>query len=255
MPARISSRCSASSGWLTPPGTTQPGWMRLPPRRSMICWPNLRSAMPSRASWGAASATPMRLRPAGSVSKPEQQIGRRQVEEAQGVGLDDLGQVHHPAQAHGDRRDGDGQDLVARLGRGDQVADRADAADAGHQRRHLVERAPLADPLEAPELRDVEMGVDHLAAVVELDGDPGVALDPSDRVDDDLRHLPLRLRRRTARWWPCPGPGPASSSSTTKKIWSAVGGQPGRNTSTSTTCAPGATAASSLGTSGPGSWG
>ena len=79
------------------------------------------------------------------------------------------------------------QDLVAGLRRREQVADRADAADAGHERRHLVERAALAQLLEAAQLRDVELGVAHAARVVELQGDPGVTLDAGDRVD--------------RRWW------------------------------------------------------
>ena len=41
----------------------------------MICWPNLRTATPSRASCGAASATPRKLRPAGSASKPRSRSG------------------------------------------------------------------------------------------------------------------------------------------------------------------------------------
>ena len=66
------------------------------------------------------------------------------------------------------------------------MADRADAADARHDRRHLVERAALAELLEAAELGDVEVGVGDLAGVVEVDGDLGVALDAGDRVDDDV---------------------------------------------------------------------
>ena len=41
-----------SSGSLTPPGTTHAGWIRFPPSHSMICWPNWRRRMPSRASSG-----------------------------------------------------------------------------------------------------------------------------------------------------------------------------------------------------------
>ncbi len=99
----------------------------------------------------------------------EQQVGRGQVEEAEGVGLDDLGQVHQPAQVGPGRRRLDREDLVARLGRGDQVADRADPADPGHDRRQLVHRPALADALEAAELGDVELGVGDLAGVVEVD--------------------------------------------------------------------------------------
>ena len=62
----------------------------------------------------------------------EQQVGGAEVEEAQGVRLDDLAEVHQAAQLLGGRAECvDRQDAVAGLGRGDQVADRADAADAG----------------------------------------------------------------------------------------------------------------------------
>ena len=87
----------------------------------------------------------------------EQQVGRGQVEEAQRVRLHDLREVEDAAQVGRRLRDAHGQDGVARLGRGDQVAHRADAADARHQRRHLVERPPFAELLEAAELRDVEL--------------------------------------------------------------------------------------------------
>ena len=142
----------------------------------MICWPNRRTPTPSRASCGFAWATPMMLRFGGIGVEAEQQVGRREVEEAERVRLDDLGEVHHPAQVGPGRRRLDREDLVARLGRGDQVADRADAADAGHDRGHLVDRATLDDPLEATELGDVELRVGHLAGVVEVDRDLGVAL-------------------------------------------------------------------------------
>ena len=58
---------------------------------------------------------------------------------------------------------------VAGLGRGQQVADRADAADAGAEAGHLAERPALAEPLEAAELGDVEARVGHLPGVVEVD--------------------------------------------------------------------------------------
>ena len=45
----------------------------------------------------------------------EQEVGRGEVEEAERVGLDDLGQVHQPAQVGPGRRRLDREDLVARL--------------------------------------------------------------------------------------------------------------------------------------------
>ena len=43
----------------------------------------------------------------------------------------------------------------------------------------------FAELLEAAELDDVELGVGHLAGVVEVDGDLGVALDAGHGIDDD----------------------------------------------------------------------
>ena len=74
-PARIRSRTSAVSGQATPPGTIPSGWIRLPASHSMICWPHLRSPMPSLASRGFARATPMMLRTAGSASNPKRRSG------------------------------------------------------------------------------------------------------------------------------------------------------------------------------------
>ena len=52
-----------------------------------------------------------------------------------------------------------GQDAVAGLGRGHQVADRADAADAGAEPGHLPERPAHAEALETAKLGDVEARV------------------------------------------------------------------------------------------------
>src|SRR4029450_12586473 len=73
--AKIWSRVSACSGASTPPGTTQAGWMRLPPSDSMTCWPKRRSPTPSRASWGLAPRTPNRWRPLASASNPKRRSG------------------------------------------------------------------------------------------------------------------------------------------------------------------------------------
>ena len=101
----------------------------------------------------------------------EQQVRRRQVEEAERVRLHDLREVQDAAQVGRGLRDPHRENRVARLRRRDQVADRADAAGARHQRRHLVERPALAQLLEAAELRDVELRVRHAPLVVQLDRD------------------------------------------------------------------------------------
>ena len=66
---------------------------------------------------------------------------------------------------------------------------RADAADAGRDPRHLLDRPADAELLEAAELRDLEVGVRDVPVVVEEDGDLAVAFEPGDRIDGDGLHL------------------------------------------------------------------
>ena len=77
------------------------------------------------------------------------------------------------------------QNRVAGLAGRDEMAHRANPADARHQRRHLVERAVLAEFLKAAQLRDVQARVGYLAVVAQLDGHLGVAFDSCYRVDDN----------------------------------------------------------------------
>jgi len=53
----------------------------------------------------------------------EKQIGRGEIEEAQGVGLDHLGEIEHAAQLSGGMRNPDGHDGFTGLGGGDEVRD------------------------------------------------------------------------------------------------------------------------------------
>ena len=115
----------------------------------------------------------------------EQEVRRAQVEEAQRMALDDLAEVHQPAQLVGGGRDVDGHDGVAGLGRGEQVADGADAADARGDAGHFAVGPAFAELLESAEFHDVEDGVGHVARVVHENADLGVALDAGDGVDDD----------------------------------------------------------------------
>jgi hypothetical protein len=101
------------------------------------------------------------------------------------VRLDHLRQVQDLTEHRGRLGDPHREDGVARLGRGDEVAHWADAADACHERRHLVERPPLAELLEAAELGYVKSGVGDVSGVVEPQGDLRVAFDAGDGVDGD----------------------------------------------------------------------
>ena len=87
----------------------------------------------------------------------EQEIGRREMEEVQRVRLHQLAIMQEAAQLLRRRRQrAEAGDKVHRLGRRDEVADRADAAEALHRDRNLpVWPAPDED-LEPAELDDVE---------------------------------------------------------------------------------------------------
>ena len=115
----------------------------------------------------------------------EQKIRRAQMEETQRVALDDLAEVHQAAQLVGGGRNVDGHDGVAGLGRGERVADRADAADALGDAGHFGVGPAFAEFLEAAKFDDVELGVGHVAGVVHENADLGVALDAGHRINDN----------------------------------------------------------------------
>ena len=60
---------------------------------------------------------------------------------------------------------------------------RADAAGAGGQGRHFAVRSPFAEFLEAPKLGQVELGVFHLAGIIQLERDARMTFDTGDRFD------------------------------------------------------------------------
>ena len=124
-------------------GRPRPGGSSCRPSSSMISWPNCRRRMPPRASSGSAAIRPKMFRLAGSAVHAQQQVGRAQVEEAQRVRLDDLARFISRRSFSAAGGIVDGQDLVAGLGRGQQVADRADAADARGDAGHLARTAGL----------------------------------------------------------------------------------------------------------------
>ena len=107
------------------------------------------------------------------------------MEQAQCVGLDDLGKAKDTAEFVRGGRDSHREQCVAGLGRSYQVAHRADTADARHERGHFGEWAPLAELFESAELRDVELRVVYLPLFVEVQGDFGVALNAGHRVNND----------------------------------------------------------------------
>ena len=119
----------------------------------------------------------------------QQQVGRRQVKEAQRMRLHYLRHAEQPTQFVGRRRNSHGHQSIARLGRCDEMAYRADAADARHQRRHLRKRTAFAKLLEAAELRNVKTCVFDTAFLVEMQRDLGMPFDPRYWVDNDRSAL------------------------------------------------------------------
>ena len=70
----------------------------------------------------------------------------------------------------------------------------ADAADAGRQVRHVLGRSADAELLEAAQLGDLQVGVGHIACVVQEDVDLAVTFKPRDGVDGNTFHGETLLR-------------------------------------------------------------
>ena len=142
-PARMRSRTSGASGALTPPGTIQEGCTRSLASPSMISWPNLRSATPVARHLGIFFDQPENVAARRVGIEAQQQVRRREMEEAERVGLHELRAVDQLAQLDAGLGRRHRHDGVAGFGRGQQVAHRADAADARGDGGHLVERPAL----------------------------------------------------------------------------------------------------------------
>ena len=170
----------------------------------------------------------------------QQQVGRGEMEEAERVRLDELAAVQQLAQQDRGFRNLHRHDRVAGLHRRQQMAHRANAADARGDPRHLVERPAFAELLEAAHLRHVKLRAGDAALVVEIDGDLGVSLDAGHDVDGNLLHdrfsqRPFRrpLSRLSLDAHPNlilesrSGMRPSNSSVSTNTMVDAGGGQPG----------------------------
>src|ERR1035441_9199951 len=117
------------------------------------------------------------------------------MKEAERMRLRYLGQPENAAQLVSRGRNPDRQQLVACLGGRDQMAHWADAADARHQRRHLVKRTPFTQFLEAAELGNVKAGFFDPAVFVHVERDLGMAFDARNRIDDDTAALDRKSTR------------------------------------------------------------
>ena len=126
--------------------------------------------------------------------KAEQQVRRGEMKEVRRVRLHDLATVQQAPELLRRRRERPvAGDEVHRLGRRDQVADRADAAEALHRDRNLPVRPAADEDLEAAKLDDMQPDLMDAILVVEKDRHFAVALDPGDRLDSDSTKLVGRL--------------------------------------------------------------
>jgi hypothetical protein len=126
---------------------------------------------------------PKTLRCAGGESQPRRRSGALKWKKL--VALNKLAQVHQPAQFFGRRRNADSHDCVTGLGRGQEMADRADSANSWGDARHFGERPAFAEFLEPTKFDDVKFCVRNLTGVIQEDANFGVSLDAGYRVNDD----------------------------------------------------------------------
>src|SRR5580704_16306544 len=111
------------------------------------------------------------------------------MEKAQSVRLHHMREIENAPQLRGGVRNAHRHDGFAGFGRGQQVRDRADAADARSQARHLVERPALREFFEATYLGYMKVRVFYFALRVQLDRDLAMSFEAGYRVDrDGLRH-------------------------------------------------------------------
>ena len=126
----------------------------------------------------------------------EQEIGRGEMEEMQRVRLHDLAVMQQAAQLlRGRRQRAEAGDEVHRLGRREEMADRADAAQALHRDRNLPVRPASDEDLEAAELDDMEPDLMNPVLLVEEDRHFAVSLDARDRLDRDAAQLVRAIGR------------------------------------------------------------
>ena len=115
----------------------------------------------------------------------EEEVGGAEMEEGEGVALDDLAEVHHPRSFSAA-----GGMSTARMASQALAEARRWLTGQMPQTRGVMpgiseNRSALAEVLEATELGDVETGVRDLAGVIQEEGDFSVTLDAGHRVDLD----------------------------------------------------------------------
>ena len=109
--------------------------------------------------------------PDGGVGvKPEQQIGRYQMEELQGVGLEHLPVMHQAPDLFGRRGQLiDTGDEIHGLGGGQVMADRTDPAQPLNEHGDFPIGAALDEAFKTPEFHDMKPGLLNLIVFVQVD--------------------------------------------------------------------------------------
>ena len=132
-------------------------------------------------------------------------LGRRgrgtddEVRPAQGVKVSRMiggveNAVEQLAELLGRRRRIDVEQRVQGL-RGRQVMGLGtDAADPSGQVRHVLGRPAHAELLETPQLRDLQVGIGHVALVIQEDVDLAVTFEPGDGINRYAFHSLAKLR-------------------------------------------------------------
>src|SRR6516225_1263152 len=98
------------------------------------------------------------------------------MEETQRMTLNELAQVHQPAQLFRSRRNVDGHDGITGFCGGQEMAYRADSADPGSDAGHFGKRATFAKLFKPAEFHHMKLGIGNLPRVIEEDADLGVSL-------------------------------------------------------------------------------
>jgi hypothetical protein len=121
------------------------------------------------ATSGIFAAKPKHVALRGVGIPTQQKVGRREMEERQGVGRHVLPQLDQLPQLDGRGSDRDAHDDLAGLRGSDGVRMGADAADTRRDVGHLGEVPAFAELLEAAELVHMEPRAFHLVLRVEVE--------------------------------------------------------------------------------------
>src|SRR5262245_1649521 len=147
------------------------------------------------AELSKANTTSRQIRVAGGKAKEmaffrssvqaKHEIRRAQLEKTECVALNNLSEVHQPAQFFSRRWNFDGQDRVSCLGRSEHMTDRADAANARCDSGQFAHRTAFAELFETAKLGDMKLRIGDIPGIIQENADFCVSLDAGDRIDDN----------------------------------------------------------------------